>query len=64
MQKLQGDPHFEPPEALDGGGGRAGLLQEDRRWAPSRLRENGMLLMEVGYGQAAEVETPSARGLR
>ncbi|HWR89322.1 MAG TPA: peptide chain release factor N(5)-glutamine methyltransferase [Dissulfurispiraceae bacterium] len=57
MQKLQREiRHFEPPEALDGGADGLVFFRRLVAGAPGRLRENGMLVMEVGYGQAAEVQ--------
>ncbi|MFO0754259.1 MAG: peptide chain release factor N(5)-glutamine methyltransferase [Thermodesulfovibrionales bacterium] len=36
--------------------GRAGLLSYDRQGAPRHLKDKGVLALEIGYGQAAEVE--------
>ncbi len=47
---------FEPSEALDGGDDGLLFYRRIIAGAPARLGEKGMLLMEVGYGQAAEVQ--------
>lgn len=46
---------FEPLTALTDGGDGFSIIETIIETAPQRLKKNGFLLMEVGFGQAAKV---------
>ena len=47
---------FEPPSALTDGGNGLSIMAEIIAESPKFLRARGVLLMEIGFNQAAEVE--------
>lgn len=51
----RGDVRFEPRAALAAGADGLDAIREIVRWAPTHLSENGWLLLEHGYRQAAQV---------
>lgn len=51
----QGDVRFEPASALISGADGLDDIHEIVRWAPTHLNDNGWLLLEHGYQQAARV---------
>lgn len=56
MASLQRELAFEPQNALYGGADGLDFYRRLSREAPGRLAPGGALLMEVGRGQAADVE--------
>lgn len=60
---LQPEIHrYEPIRALDGEVDGLGCLRRIIDAAPERLVSGGMLLLEIGYGQRAEVEAIARQG--
>ena len=56
--------HYEPRLALDGGSSGLDCYRAITGFLPAILAENGVALLEVGAGQAAEVAAMAkARGL-
>ncbi len=51
----QGDIRFEPAAALVSGADGLDDIREIVQWAPTHLHENGWLLLEHGFQQAAQV---------
>ncbi|MBZ0157629.1 MAG: peptide chain release factor N(5)-glutamine methyltransferase [Alphaproteobacteria bacterium] len=47
---------FEPVEALDGGPDGSAFYRSISKGAPRHLKDNGVLALEIGYGQSREVE--------
>ncbi|MEW5745439.1 MAG: peptide chain release factor N(5)-glutamine methyltransferase [Nitrospirota bacterium] len=52
---------YEPYEALDGGPDGLEFYRKILGQAPARLRENGILVLEMGFGQARSVEAMAVK---
>lgn len=56
LSRLQPEVKHEPPIALDGGKDGLDFYRRIIKDAPSRLKEGGFLLFEIGFGQKDKIE--------
>jgi len=63
IAKLQPEVRdWEPKQALDGGKDGLDYIRKLLKESPKYLKPNGRLVMEFGFGQAAEIEKLAAAG--
>lgn len=56
IKKLQPEINYEPPIALDGGGDGLDFYKKIIKESPCYLKENGFLIMEMGFKQCQEIK--------
>ncbi len=56
IDTLQAEIRYEPRAALDGGNDGLDIYRKLIKEAPVYLKENGLLIMEIGFGQKSAIE--------
>ncbi|HMK61825.1 MAG TPA: peptide chain release factor N(5)-glutamine methyltransferase [Dissulfurispiraceae bacterium] len=61
IQRLQREISFEPVAALDGGEDGLTFYRRILKQAPHHLKDNGVIILEIGLGQADDIRQIAAR---